>query len=263
MNNKTGTNKKINPVLLEKPVKVSKDHYLLKIDIENDNSHPGQFANIRITNNSDPLIRRPFSIFDHNKNIIEIVIKNAGRGTDFIINQFQPGNIDIIAPLGSGFNLCENKNVLLAGGGVGNAPLYYLAKELKKKNNSITYLFASRSAEYIYFQDQYSVLADKFLISTDDGTSGFKGLAGNVVEQLFATEKYDKVYICGPFPMMRSISEFIKTHETSYEVSLENYFGCGIGLCSGCTVETTEGTIRACIKGPVFDGRIINWDSLK
>jgi len=247
------------PCLLEKPEEVSKDHYLIKIDIGQSISQPGQFANIRI--GEIPLLRRPFSIYDHNSNIIKIIFKVIGKGTG-ILKDFNPGNIDVIAPLGSGFSICENKKVLLAGGGVGNAPLYYLAKNLKTKGNSIHYIYAAKAKEFIYNKNEYRSVSDVFHIATDDGSEGFKGIAADAVREILRENNFDMVYTCGPSIMMKSIAGLFSNSGTPIEVSVENYFGCGVGLCFGCTIETTAGFKRACMDGPVFDGRIIKWDAL-
>ena len=118
---------------LYKPQLIAKDHYLLEIENHGSQSKPGQFINIKAHSGTDPLLRRPFSIFNHNENIIEVVIRLVGKGTR-IISASEPGPIDSIGPFGKGFTLVKDKKVLLAGGGVGNAPLYYLASELLKNN---------------------------------------------------------------------------------------------------------------------------------
>jgi dihydroorotate dehydrogenase electron transfer subunit len=248
-------------LLIEKPLEVCKDHYLLKIDINQNLSHPGQFANIRV-GATDPLLRRPFSIYDHKENIIEIIFKVVGKGTGILKNIIQTGYLDVIAPLGRGFSIPEKKNVLLIGGGVGNAPLYYLTKKLKEKNNIVNYLYAARSKEFIFYENEYRLIADEFYITTDNGSYGRKGMACDILSELTRAEKYDIVYTCGPAIMMTGIVNIFKELETPVEVSFENYFGCGIGLCFGCAVETTTGIRRACVDGPVFDGRIIKWDAL-
>ncbi len=245
--------------LIEKPQEVCKDHYLLKIDIDQSVSHPGQFANIKI-GNMDPLLRRPFSIYDHNGNVIEIIFKVIGKGTGLLKNITEAGHIDVIAPLGHGFSIQEKKNTLLIGGGVGNAPLYYLAKTLKAKKNKIHYLYAARSKDYIYNKNKYVLISDKFILATDDGSDGCKGLAGDIAAEVLHENNYDIVYICGPAAMMKNITGLLRSNNAQLEVSVENYFGCGIGLCSGCIVETSSGLLRACVDGPVLDGRIINWE---
>ncbi len=249
-------------IVLEKPQEVSRDHFLISIRSTGEIPQPGQFVNIKISGNSDPLLRRPFSIFNHYDNIIELIIKIAGKGTKYLCENLKPGEIDMIAPLGKGFSICENKNVLLIGGGVGNAPLYYLARALRSKNNTIDYIYASRSKEYIYKKNEFKSVPDNFYLSTDDGTDGIKGLAADLAEEITDRKKFDNIYICGPTPMMKSIVNKIIDSKAYIEASLENYFGCGIGLCSGCSVETKTGNKRACIDGPAFDARIINWESL-
>jgi dihydroorotate dehydrogenase electron transfer subunit len=94
----------------------------------------------------------------------------------------EPGEINVVGPTGNGFTMEENKKLLLAGGGVGNAPLYYLMKELKKRGNRITYIYCSRSASYLFYPEMFEKLADEFIITTDDGSAGVKGFATDVMK---------------------------------------------------------------------------------
>ena len=247
--------------LIEKPLQLCSDHYLLKIDTGHPLSSPGQFVNIKIAD-TDPLLRRPFSIFDHKDNIIEIIFRVVGKGTEILKNIDKSCELDVIAPLGSGFTIAENRNVLLVGGGVGNAPLYYLAKKLKEKNNTVHYVYASRSKEYIFNEKEYRKISDNFYLTTDDGSCGCKGVACDLMPDLTKSNDFDFIYTCGPAIMMAGIVDAFKESGTHIEVSMENYFGCGIGLCYGCTIETYKGLKRACIDGPVFDGKAIKWDTL-
>lgn len=245
--------------LIEKPIKVADEHYLLKIKCESNNSEAGQFINLKASTNTDPLIRRPFSIYNHYDNIIEIIVRVIGKGTE-LISKFDTGEINMLGPLGKGFTMQENKNLLLIGGGVGNAPLFYLGKKLKKQNNKLTYIYGCRSKNLIYQGDEFSNLFDKVHFVTDDGSEGEKGFVTDISEKLLSNEKFDMIYTCGPTIMMKKISEM--SGETPVEVSVENYFGCGIGLCVGCTIETSGEQKRACVDGPVFDGKSINWKRL-
>jgi dihydroorotate dehydrogenase electron transfer subunit len=244
--------------LLEKPQEIAKDHFLLKIQTE-EQSLPGQFINVKVSGDTDPLLRRPFSIYDHNDSTLSIVIKVIGKGTK-LLSRHQPGDIDILGPLGKGFTIVEKKNVLLAGGGVGNAPLLYLARELKKKENRIHYIYGSKSKDYMYGADQFEETADSIIYTTDDGSFGRKGFVNDTAVELLKNEQIDLIYTCGPTPMMKGLVSI--AGEIPIEVSLENYFGCGIGLCVGCTVETSEGFKRACIDGPVFSGQSLSWDNI-
>ena len=245
--------------LIEKPIQVADEHYLLKIKCESKNSKAGQFINLKATTNTDPLIRRPFSIYNHYENIIEIIIRVIGKGTD-LISKFDTGKINMLGPLGKGFTITEKKNILLIGGGVGNAPLYYLGKKLKEKNNKLTYIYGSRSKNFIYQKKEFSDLFDKIHFVTDDGSEGEKGFVTDVAEKILANDKFDMIYTCGPTIMMKKVAEM--SDIIPVEVSVENYFGCGIGLCVGCTVELDGKQKRACVDGPVFNGKSIGWERL-
>lgn len=248
--------------LIEKPTYVATDHVLLRINTDFTGSQPGQFVNIRPTAGSDPLVRRPFSIFNQDETVIELVIKVIGRGTR-LIAAFEPGPVDMLAPLGKGFTVTTGKHALLVGGGVGNAPLYYLARKLKDAGNRVTFIYGARSEEFIYLEDRFEGTADRLVITTDDGSRGQKGFVTTFAEEiLHGKETIDQVYTCGPTPMMAALSNVCSNMQIPVEASLENYFGCGIGLCSGCTVETTAGQKRACVEGPVMDGSSILWQSV-
>jgi dihydroorotate dehydrogenase electron transfer subunit len=247
--------------LVNKPERVSKDHYLLKIKMPGPASVPGQFINIKADRGTDPLLRRPFSVYDHNADTISIVVRAVGRGTELICSMDE-GEIDIMGPRGRGFTLREKSRVLLAGGGVGNAPLHYLSRVLRERGNSITFVYGHRSEEYIYCEDEFKKYADDFRIVTDDGSRGKKGFTTLAVSEALESSDFDMVYTCGPLPMMEGVVS-AAGGRIPVEVSLENYFGCGIGLCMGCTVETVEGFKRACFDGPVMKSSMINWESLR
>ena len=246
-------------LLLSQPELVAENHYLLKIEMKESNFLPGQFINIKTSDSTDPLLRRPISIFDAEGNIISIVVRVIGKGTE-LISAMKPGDIDIIAPLGKGFTIEKNKNVLLIGGGVGNAPLYYLLKRLKAEGNKAAYIYSVKNKSFIFEKNKYQTLADDFIITTDDGSDGIKGTAIDALKDI-RQKGYDRIYCCGPEPMMERVVQLVDVN-IPVEVSVENYFGCGVGLCVGCTVDTVEGYKRACVDGPVFDGREILWEKM-
>jgi dihydroorotate dehydrogenase electron transfer subunit len=247
-------------ILLNDPEAVARDHYLLKIQMDGDVFRPGQFISIKTTETTDPLLRRPFSIFDADGENITIIVRIIGKGTE-IIRKMKKGEINILGPSGNGFTIETNKNVLLLGGGVGNAPLFYLLKSLKAGNNKMTYIYSARNNNFIFMKQKYMDIADNFTVTTDDGSEGVKGFAVDIMSDIISCKGYDRIYCCGPDPMMRKVVE-IADPGTPVEVSVENYFGCGVGLCMGCTVDTISGYRRACVDGPVFDGRTILWDRM-
>ncbi len=246
--------------LLEKPEKVSTDHFLLKILLKGREPVPGQFINIRIGRETDPLLRRPFSVFDWSDNRASIIIRIAGRGTS-LLSELSPGPIDVIGPFGKGFTLAENKDVLLVGGGVGNAPLFFLARMLKERKCRITYVYGHRSKGHMFLTDVYRDLCHEFIPVTDDGSEGTRGYAGDIAGGIKRPGDYSHVYACGPHEMMKKTA-LAFSMKSRVEVSIERYFGCGTGLCSGCTIECADGLKRVCKDGPVFPGDNILWDRM-
>ncbi len=243
--------------LLEKPIEVARDHFLLRLQSES-SAVPGQFVNLKIGATLDPLLRRPFSVYNCSDGIIEIIVRVVGRGTAWLRDYAEIGAIDMLPPMGKGFTLIEKGRALLVGGGVGNAPLYYLAKSLKERKVFVEYIFGAQNAEAIFLRDAYERICDAVHIMTDDGSCGEKGFATDCVGTLKSL-LFDAVYTCGPVPMMAALVEIFRPSNSVVEASVENYFGCGVGLCSGCVVETNSGNRRACIDGPVFDARTVIW----
>ncbi len=246
-------------LMKDTPHAVAKDHYLLKLEGCPGPSLPGQFVNIKVSSQNDPLLRRPFSVFNHEDGAIMVIIRAVGTGTGLLARR-EPGSIDILGPLGKGFTIAQNSRVLIAGGGVGNAPLYYLARKLAECRCNTTFIYGARSREYIYLPDLYRDTVSNFILSTDDGSEGVRGLVTDIAAGLIKKERFDMIYTCGPAPMMKVLVPL--AGNTPIEVSVENYFGCGIGLCSGCTIETSAGRKRACVDGPVFDGASIDWEAM-
>ena len=246
-------------LLIEKPAPLCRDHVLLRIRHDGKEALPGQFINIKPCKGSDPLLRRPFSVHNMRDGIMEIVVKVIGRGTA-IISGMEPGEIDILGPLGRGFSLVERGRVLIAGGGAGNAPLYFLGNRLKELGNEVTFLYGARTKDFIYLEDDYSRMADDFILCTDDGSAGRRGTVSDSAKKILAGEGFSRIYACGPTPMMADLARM--TGHLPLEVSVETFFGCGIGLCMGCTIETNNGLKRACADGPVFDGSTILWERI-
>lgn len=235
----------------------------LAFEWEGEEPHPGQFVNVKVDAGSDPLLRRPFSVYDYENGILRIVVKRVGRGTNRMALYAADEMVDILGPLGKGFSVPEDARVLLVGGGVGNAPLFFLARELREAGSRVTCVYGMRSAEYVYCAGEYRDACEEFIIATDDGSEGTKGTVADVMPGLLDRTQYDAICACGPLRMLEAVTGIAVERAVPIEVSLENYFGCGVGLCVGCTVETTSGNRRACVDGPVMDGSAIVWSSLE
>lgn len=248
-------------ILVSPPEQQAEGHYLIRIRTDQHAAQPGQFVSLRPGSTLDPFLRRPFSIFDFSDGVFDIIFQVVGKGTE-LLSRYTAREIDILGPLGNGFTLVENSRVLLVGGGAGNAPLYYLAKELKAHNNAVTQVYGSRTRDLIYCKQRFCESSDEIIFTTDDGSEGKKGFVTDAVSSLFSSHSYDMVYVCGPKPMIKGLFPLIHQKGVRAEFSLENYFGCGTGICYGCTIRTKEGNRRVCTDGPVFDASLLDVDLL-
>ncbi|MBI3354527.1 MAG: dihydroorotate dehydrogenase electron transfer subunit [Nitrospirae bacterium] len=231
------------------------------------NAMPGQFAMLRVGETSDPLLRRPFSI--HKKNpdkTIEILYKIVGKGTRLLSTLVKGKDMDIIGPLGNGFVIDKKiKNHILIAGGIGIAPLLFLAHELSRdKRSRITLFLGARHKEDILCIQNFKRLKARINISTEDGSLGKQGLISELFEVSLAdlNEQKIAVYSCGPNNMLREIHRLAAAKGLPCQVSLEARMGCGIGACLGCVVEGKEGYEKVCTDGPVFDAGEVEWGRL-
>jgi dihydroorotate dehydrogenase electron transfer subunit len=248
-------------MILSHPEKQAEDHYILRIQTDASSALPGQFVSLKIGSTLDPFLRRPFSIFDFSDGIFDIIFQVIGKGTD-ILSSYNDSEIDILGPLGNGFTLVKNSRVLLIGGGAGNAPLYYLSKTLKTMGNTVTQIYGSRSRNLIYCKERFCESSDNVIFTTDDGSEGTKGFVTDAAFSLLSKDDYDMVYICGPKPMIKGLMPIVDRHSVPCEISLENYFGCGTGICYGCTIRTKDGNRRVCNDGPVFNSTLLDISQL-
>lgn len=208
---------------------------------------PGQFYMIKGWDGLDPFLPRPISIADLENGELKFLYEVRGRGTHIIGNLKRGDKLSVLGPLGNGFALEENKRVAIISGGVGIAPMLYLAKKLNAKID-----IYSGFRKDVYFLDQIKPYTENVFISTEDGSTGHKGF----VTELFNPLDYDLVYTCGPTPMMNVVINICR-HKVALYVSMESRMACGIGACLGCTIETINGMERVCKEGPVFRGEEI------
>lgn len=222
---------------------------------------PGQFAEILIHNNPQVFLRRPFSILDvdYQKREISFYVKVIGKGTQQL-GEYKIGDtVNIIYPLGNSFNIPQNaKEVLIVAGGSGIAPFILLGRELKKNNIKTTFLLGGRSKKDILLTDQFSAYGEVFA-TTEDDSFGEKGLVTQHSIFTSAEFSFDKVFTCGPDPMMKAVGKIAQEKGVACEVSLENMMACGFGICLCCVTATNEGNKRVCLEGPVFNVNYLKW----
>ncbi|HJN06571.1 MAG TPA: dihydroorotate dehydrogenase electron transfer subunit [Bacteroidales bacterium] len=231
------------------------DNFILALSSESniEDIKPGNFAEIKIPNSHDIFLRRPFSILDvdHKTKTIKFYVKAIGKGTHKLGTLSIGSILNIIYPLGNSFNILQQKNVLIIGGGSGIAPFILLASKLKKENNQITFLIGARSKEDVFLIDEFSKFGD-VLITTEDGSLGEKGVVTQ--HSVFSNHfPFDHIYTCGPDPMMKAVATIAKEKNVSCEASLENMMACGIGACLCCITSTVNGNKCVCTEGPVFN----------
>ena len=221
---------------------------------------PGQFVQVKVNNSPNTFLRRPFSVYDvdYKKNILYLLIQKIGEGTK-VLSELKIGEIlNLVYPLGNSFSLPDGKKALLIGGGVGVAPLFMLARWLKKHKIEPVFLFGFRNSGLLVDIDLFTGFG-KVHIATDDGSAGEKGV---VTQHSFLHNvpgDISMVYTCGPEVMMKAIALWAENNDIPCEVSLETYMACGIGACLCCAQETVHGISHVCTDGPVFNSKELVW----
>jgi len=215
--------------------------------------NPGQFVNIRVNDSTNPLLRRPFSICNVEGDYIYILFNIYGEGTKLLAHKKQGDTIDILGPLGHGFNLTDDYDTaVIAAGGIGSAPFPFMTRVIGNSKNIITFLGGRTKHDLITYG------LKNIHISTDDGSLGLKGNVVDLIREnidLFSGKKI-KIFACGPNSMLRVLKEFCLLHDFNCEVSTECNMACGFGICQGCPIEAInrpEQYYLVCKDGPVFN----------
>lgn len=210
---------------------------------------PGQFIGVKVPERNDLLLRRPFSVADVQRDRLRVVFRVVGPGTEKLARSRKSDQWDILGPLGKAAPLVENRNVVVCGGGVGAAPLFYLTRILKMRNRVTVVLGAKRSSELILTSD-FRKLIGKVLVATEDGGQGVRGLVTCLLERVVVEIEKPVVFACGPKPMLNALSQW--SEKILIWAFLEQRMGCGTGVCYGCAVEKKDGGyFRLCQDGPV------------
>lgn len=227
----------------------------------------GQFLMIKPNSNDythDPLLRRPLGVADINGDRFSLVYMIVGKGTKLLSEFHEGGSIEFSNPLGNKFTLYENKRVALVAGGIGIAPIYWLAKTLKERGCVVDLYYGGRTVDDVVLLEELKENTDHLIVTTDDGSAGIKGFVTLPFKENVST--YDMVYACGPKGMLRAVSEISTEAGIPVEVSLDERMACGLGACLGCIIYMREGDEivqkRCCVEGPVFDGSKVAWERL-
>ncbi len=223
-------------------------------------AQPGQFVMVRC--GEDTLLRRPLSVHQVDGGRMALLFAIVGKGTHWLSERQAGDNIDLLGPLGNGYSIQPSSDkLLLAAGGIGIAPLCFLAQEALNQGRLVTLLLGASTAAQLYPNHLLPSEAE-LIIATEDGTVGQKGMITDPLLDL--TGWADQIFACGPISMYQTMAarkqQLLKAK--SAQVSLEARMGCGRGLCYGCTLKTKDGLKQVCKDGPVFDLEDILWDEL-
>lgn len=228
---------------------------------------PGQFIMVRTTSRLYPLLRRPFSIHFTDGDILEIFFQETGVGTVLLSQKNDGDHLDILGPLGRGFNLdtdYEGMETAVIGGGRGIAPLYLLALRLRQQGASIKIFYGGKTEADLPLLDRFKMEDLAVFCSTDNGEFGYHGFISELFVNKTKDFSFSRIFACGPEPMLQKISQIAADNNIPAEVSLESMMGCGFGACWGCVKKIKKGNQdewrKICEDGPVFPAQDIIWE---
>jgi len=226
----------------------------------------GQFVMIRTGNSQDPLLRRPFSLHQTSSSgHIQIYFKNVGRGTHILAHSKVGERLDVFGPLGKGFQIAADRPACLVGGGLGIAPMLFLAKKIASSSQDHSrdlIIIGGRSREDVEpLADDFREFGLALHCATDDGSFGIKGFVTDIVKSERLTSD-TVVYGCGPEEMLEALYRFCHCRGIACQISVESVMACGMGACLGCNIDAAQGGyVHVCIDGPVFNAEDIAWNS--
>jgi dihydroorotate dehydrogenase electron transfer subunit len=236
---------------------------------------PGQFVMLKAAPGHDPLLRRPFSVFevlrdgDGTRNAISILNKRAGRSTGLLYAARPGQQIDCLGPLGRPFTVVDppTEGWMIAGG-VGLAPFATLAESLRARGVQTTLFYGARSGGELFYLNFFERLGVRLVLTTEDGSTGERGRVIAPLDRALSIHPVDQpvmLYACGPEGMLAATAKTAMRYGRPCQVSVERIMGCGLGGCYSCVVPMHTGHgaphhVRACLAGPVLPAEQIAWD---
>jgi len=259
---------------------VSPTYYNMGVDCPEIASRaaPGQFIMVRVSNQLDPLLRRPFVIHRIQRantgsdSQVEILYKVVGKGTEIMSEMKECDEIDLLGPVGNGYRIDTNiRTAVLVGGGIGVAPLLSLAERIISqcsKLKSLILLLGGKGRDDVLCVEEFERLGVEVRVATEDGRLGHRGLVVDLLLDYLESRDYSPgssthCFACGPDSMLKEVSKIIAEKGISCQISLEARMACALGACLGCIVRTKSGGDvykKVCKDGPVFDSNEIIWE---
>jgi dihydroorotate dehydrogenase electron transfer subunit len=207
----------------------------------------------------ETILPRPFSIHRVDGDRLALLFSVVGKGTNWLSQMKRGDTLNIFGPLGNGFTVNpESRNLLLVAGGMGIAPLYFLAENAAGAGKKVTLINGARTRDGLlavslpqsFYAKGLPPAAVNVVTATEDGSEGFKGLATQLIPHYL--KNIDQVFACGPAAMYQSMARMPELKGKDVQLSLEIMMGCGVGVCYGCTIKTKKGLKQVCKDGPVF-----------
>ena len=220
----------------------------------------GQFVIVRIADKGE---RIPLTIADYNREegTITIIFQEVGQTTKEMSLLEEGENIlDLVGPLGEPTKISNYGTVVCIGGGVGIAPVYPIARELKAAGNKVISIIGARCDNLLFWPEKMATVSDELLIATDDGSVGEKGFVTDVLKKVMKREKIEHVWAIGPMVMMKVVAEVTRPEKIKTTVSLNPIMVDGTGMCGCCRVQVGEDTKFACVDGPEFDAHLVDFE---
>ncbi|MEA3400477.1 MAG: dihydroorotate dehydrogenase electron transfer subunit [Armatimonadota bacterium] len=256
--------------ILKRRENVAPGHYLLELSCPEiaRSAEPGQFVHLRVGDGTDPLLRRPFSVMLTRPSAgeVQVLVRTVGRGTELIADHEVGTRYDLLGPLGHGWRLPEaTENVMLVAGGVGVAPLIFLADHLRTAEPKpyVRAIFGGATEDALACWTEFASRCEEFTAVTEDGTAGETGMATDVLASEIERDRPDRVYACGPDAMLVVVAGICRQAEVAMQASMEQWMGCGVGACLGCAIPAAGGGyVRVCTEGPVFAAEEIDWERM-
>ena len=227
------------------------------------NSKPGQFVEVKCSEGDEVLLRRPLGVHRIFNGGIDLLYEVIGKGTKDLSARKRGDSLNIIGPIGRGFDLSAiKKPPLIVAGGVGAAPLLCLAQKMAEKKIKPYVMIGARTASHILCEKDFKELGCFVVVATEDGSKGHKGYVTDIMRHLLMVIrcKASIIYACGPHPMLKAVDHIADSSGIPCQVSMEEHMACGVGVCLGCPVKVKSGGYKmVCKDGPVFDSREIAW----
>ncbi len=231
--------------------KIAENIFRMKLAGDFGMNQQGQFVNIRI---EGYYLRRPISVSEYDEEGITIIYKIMGHGTEKMSRMKQGEVLSILAPLGNGFRIWDDQDVLVLGGGIGAAPMIGTAKELKRQGKNVHAVLGFNTSGEVFGLEELKHAGIDPVVCTADGSHGEKGFVTDVLDRF----SFRRFYICGPEAMLKAVDEKIP-EDIRGSLSFEARMGCGFGACMGCSCETKYGNLRICKEGPVLEREVEKW----